>query len=95
MNLVGAPAVYVRGPFVMEGVLQGGIGALAALTALAVVFLAVRSRYLIPVAAALNLSSVRFLSAETCLMLLLGGMVVGCLGGFVAASGRASRVTQS
>jgi len=95
MNLVGAPAVYVRGPFVMEGVLQGGIGALAALAALAVVFLAARSRYLVPVATALNLSSVRFLSARLCLMLLLGGMGVGCLGGAVAASGRSSRVTQS
>ena len=29
MQLVGAPQVYIRGPFVMEGVLQGGIGALA------------------------------------------------------------------
>ncbi len=27
MQLVGAPPVYVRGPFVMEGVLQGGVGA--------------------------------------------------------------------
>jgi len=95
MNLVGAPSVYVRGPFVVEGVLQGGIGALAALAALAVVFLAVRSRYLVPVAAALNLSSIRFLSAGLCLMLLLGGMAVGCLGGMVAAGGRSSRVTQS
>ena len=26
MQLVGAPQAYIRGPFVMEGVLQGGIG---------------------------------------------------------------------
>ena len=31
MQLVGAPQAYVRGPFVMEGVLQGGVGALTAL----------------------------------------------------------------
>ena len=31
MQLVGAPQAYIRGPFVMEGVLQGGIGALLAL----------------------------------------------------------------
>jgi cell division transport system permease protein len=95
MHLVGAPAVYVRGPFVMEGVLQGGIGAAAALAALAVVFLAVRSRYLMAIASALNLSSVRFLPLELCLLLLVGGMAVGCLGGLVAATGGASRVTQS
>ncbi len=86
MQLVGAPAAYVRGPFVMEGILQGGIGALAALAALAIVFLAVRSSYLTPLAAALNLSSVRFLPLELCVLLLVGGMLVGCLGGIVAAT---------
>ena len=42
MQLVGAPQTFIRGPFVMEGVLQGGIGALLALAALALAFLAVR-----------------------------------------------------
>ena len=95
MHLVGAPGVYVRGPFIMEGVLQGGLGALVALAALAGVFLAVRSRYLASIAAALNLSSVRFLPLELCALLLFGGMAVGCIGGAVAAAGGAGRVTQS
>ena len=43
MQLVGAPQVYIRGPFVMEGVLQGGIGAVVALAALALSFLALRA----------------------------------------------------
>ena len=34
MQLVGAPRIFVRGPFVMEGTLQGGIGAVLALAAL-------------------------------------------------------------
>jgi len=85
MHLVGAPDAFVRGPFVMEGVLQGGIGALAALAALGVVFLAVRTRLLMPLAAAVNLPSIRFLPLELCLLLVTGGMVVGCLGGIVAA----------
>ncbi len=85
MHLVGAPDAFVRGPFVMEGVLQGGIGALAALAALGVVFLAVRTRLLMPLAAAVNLPSIRFLPLELCLLLVAGGMVVGCLGGIVAA----------
>ena len=37
MQLVGAPQVYIRGPFVMEGTLQGGLGAAVALVALGVV----------------------------------------------------------
>jgi hypothetical protein len=74
----------------MEGVLQGGIGALAAVALLGGAFIAVRGRYLTPLAAAINVSSVQFLSPGTCVLLVLGGMVVGCLGGLVAA-----RLTQS
>jgi cell division transport system permease protein len=85
MNLVGAPQAYVRGPFIMEGVLQGGIGALLALVALGVAFFAIRARYLLPLASALNVSSIHFLPAELCVLLVAGGMAVGCLGGLVAA----------
>ena len=85
MQLVGAPTVYIRGPFVMEGVLQGGIGAIAALALLAALFLAVKGHYLTPLAATLNLASVGFLPLELCAVLLLGGMAVGCVGGLVAA----------
>lgn len=85
MQLVGAPAVFVRGPFVMEGVLQGGIGALLALAALAAVYFSTRAAYLAPAAAALNLSSLHFLSASWCAGLLAGGMAVGCLGGLLAS----------
>lgn len=89
MHLVGAPQTFIRGPFVMEGVLQGGIGALLALAALALTFLVVRGRYLVPLAEALNLSGIRFLAPELCLLLIAGGTAVGCLGGLVAASTRA------
>jgi cell division transport system permease protein len=88
MELVGAPRAYVRGPFIMEGTLQGGLGALVALLALGVVFLALRGRYLVPLATAINLSAVQFLSVELCLVLVVGGMVVGCIGGVVAALSR-------
>ena len=88
MNLVGAPQAYVRGPFVMEGVLQGGIGALVALAALAAAFFALRASYLLPLASALNLSSIQFLPIGLCVMLVAGGMAVGCLGGLFAAWNR-------
>ena len=38
MQLVGAPFAYVRGPFVVEGMLQGGTGALVAVLLLWAVF---------------------------------------------------------
>ena len=88
MQLVGAPQAYIRGPFVMEGVLQGGIGALVALVVLGTAFLALRGRYLVPLASAMNLSSIRFLPVELCVLLVVGGMAVGCLGGLVAAWNR-------
>jgi cell division transport system permease protein len=90
MQLVGAPQAYIRGPFVMEGVLQGGIGALLALLVLGVAFFALRGRYLAPLASALSLSSVHFLPVGLCLLVVAGGMVVGCVGGLVAA-----RLTES
>jgi cell division transport system permease protein len=88
MQLVGAPTAFVRGPFVMEGLIQGGIGALAALVALAAVFFALRGTYLAPLAAAVNLSSISFLPVELAVLLVIGGMAVGCLGGTVAAWGK-------
>jgi cell division transport system permease protein len=85
MQLVGAPQAYIRGPFVVEGILQGGIGAIVALVLLSVTYLVLRDRYLVPLAAAINLSSVRFLSIGLWFLLFVGGMLVGCLGGFVAS----------
>lgn len=85
MQLVGAPQVYVRGPSVMEGLLQGGMGALASLVVLAAVFFALRGPYLTPLAEAVNLSSVRFLSPGVCLLLLAGGMGIGFVGGVLAS----------
>ena len=88
MQLVGAPSAYIRGPFVMEGVIQGGVGALVAVLALGATFLSLRSAYLIPLAAAVNVSSIRFLPVELAVLLVVGGMAVGCIGGLVAAWGR-------
>jgi cell division transport system permease protein len=88
MQLVGAPTAYIRGPFVMEGVIQGGVGALVAVATLALTFFALRTNYLTPLAAAVNVSSIRFLPVELAVLIVVGGMAVGCVGGLVAAWGR-------
>jgi cell division transport system permease protein len=85
MQLVGAPQVYIRGPFVMEGILQGGTGAALALMALLAAFVVVRVRYLVPLASTIDTSSVRFLPVGLCVIVVVGGMAVGCVGGLVAA----------
>jgi hypothetical protein len=38
-----------------------------------------------PLAAAVSLPAIRFLPAGICVLLVLGGMAVGCVGGLVAA----------
>lgn len=86
MELVGAPTAYIRGPFVMEGVLQGGIGAVVALVVLALAFFGLRARFLAPLASAMNLSSIGFLAPGLCAGIVVGGMLVGCVGGLVAAA---------
>jgi cell division transport system permease protein len=85
MQLVGAPLAYVRGPFVVEGVLQGGAGAIVAVLSLWVVFLAVKLRYGRVAAEAMGGGSLSFIPVELWLLLLLGGMLLGCIGGVIVA----------
>jgi cell division transport system permease protein len=85
MQLVGAPLSFVRGPFVLEGLLHGGLGGLLALGALAGGYFALRGQYLAPLSATLNVSPFGFLPVGTSLWLLGGGLAVGCIGGLLAA----------
>ena len=85
MELVGAPLAFIRGPFVAEGFLQGGIGALLAMTALWVGFLVAMAWWGTDLNSLLGGGSVQFLPIRLCLYLILGGMLVGSAGGLVAA----------
>jgi cell division transport system permease protein len=85
MKLVGAPFVYIRGPFVAEGVVQGGVGALVALAVLWGVYAAGRVRLRTGTDWLFDPSSVSFLPWQLCLVLLAGGLGVGCLGGWLAS----------
>jgi cell division transport system permease protein len=85
MQLVGAPLAYIRGPFLVEGLIQGGVGAAMALVLLWVTFFVVRSRISPAVAAAIDPAAMNFLSLPTSAAILAGGMIVGCAGGLIAA----------
>ena len=87
MELVGAPLAYVRGPFVVEGLLQGGVGALLAIVLLWLVFAGASVRYGRLVSDTLGLGAITFLPFQLCLVIILGGMVLGCAGAFVVARG--------
>ena len=85
MQLVGAPLGYIGGPFVVEGLLQGGIGAALALGVLWVMFLLAGRRLSPLLAGAVDPGAVVFLSPQIAAAILGGGMIVGCIGGLIAA----------
>lgn len=85
MELVGAPVAYIRGPFIAEGFLQGGLGAAVALVALWLIFLSVRAWWAEDIAGLLSGAGLQFLPFRLCTYLLAGGMIVGSLGGFAAS----------
>ena len=85
MRLVGAPIAYIKGPFVVEGLIQGGVGALAALIVLWIGLWMIRSRAAAWLAGAIDPASLAFLSLSMSAALLGAGMAVGSIGGFIAA----------
>jgi len=87
MELVGAPFAYIRGPFIAEGLLQGGIGAIIAVAALVATFAAIRARYAAFMADAVGLTGFAFVPTQLLLLVVVGGMALGCLGGFAVARG--------
>src|SRR4051812_8868887 len=91
MTLVGAPIGYVRGPFIMEGVLQGGMGALFAMVLLWVGFAGANVRYGARAAQAVGLGGITFLPWSLGLLIVAGGMLLGCLGGVIVARGVRAR----
>lgn len=85
MKLVGSPVAFIRGPFVAEGFLQGGIGALVALLLLWVGFVAARAWWGGALASMLDGATLQFLPIRLAGLLVAGGMLVGALGGFAAS----------
>jgi cell division transport system permease protein len=85
MQLVGSPYAFIRGPFVVDGVIQGGLGALLALVALWLGFRAALGWWGGPLATVVETSSLHFLPLQLISWLVLGGMAVGAIGGFAAA----------
>jgi len=82
MRLVGATRAYVKGPFVVEGMIQGGLGGLVSVGLLWLAFHVV-ARDAVAASDLLG-HSVVFLSPDLCLAVVLGGMLVGVVGSLVS-----------
>jgi cell division transport system permease protein len=84
MQLVGSPYSYIRGPFVVEGMLQGSLGALLAVGVLWLGFGAAVAWWGGPLGEIVPQASLRFLPAHLCAWIVAGGTAVGCIGGLAA-----------
>ena len=85
MQLVGSPSAFIRGPFVAEGILQGGFGALIALGFLWIGFALIGAWWGGELAALVEGARMQFLPPRFCAALVAGGMLVGGAGGFAAS----------
>ena len=84
MRLVGAPEFAIRMPLLLQGLVQGVIGAALALGALAAIhhFAAPRLKPLMAVA--LGVDTVTFLAIPQIAAIAVAGAALGALGGFLA-----------
>jgi cell division transport system permease protein len=85
MKLVGSPLAFIRGPFIAEGFLQGGIGAIFAIALLWLGFFVVRAWWGSDLASTLDGAVLQFLPVRMVAILVAGGMLVGAGGGFAAS----------
>ncbi len=82
MKLVGATDRFVKGPYVLEGSLQGALGATGALGLLAVLFLVVRSRLDAEFVSLIGVEP-SFLPWHVALGMIAMGIVLGTLAAFL------------
>lgn len=88
MRLVGAPEAAVRLPMLLQGMMQGLLGAVLAVSALLAAYAAVASRLEPLVNLTLGLPGIAFLPPTNLLALLIAGTVLGGFGGWLAKGRR-------
>jgi cell division transport system permease protein len=82
MRLVGATDSFIKMPFYIEGLIQGGLGAVIGLALLFISFFFISAN--IEQGFSPELFRLQFLSSETIVMILLGSMLVGWLGCYIS-----------
>ena len=85
MALVGAPFSYIRGPFVVEGLLLGGLGAAVALTVVGVLYYFAGQWLGSDLAGLTAEGRMRFLGYGEIVIMVLGGILVGAGAGTLAS----------
>lgn len=86
MRLVGATKAYIRAPFLVEGMLQGGLGAGLALGVLFAAYRFVAPTFSATSSLFLRATDHGFLESSMIAGLVGGGAVIGALGSLIAVS---------
>jgi hypothetical protein len=81
----GVPVSFIRGPFVAEGFMQGGLAAALALWLLWLGFAALRAWWGSELTALMDGRPLEFLPPRLSAVVFLGGMLVGATGGWAAS----------
>lgn len=84
MQLVGATEELIQAPFVIEGMIQGTVGAAVALTALAGVFVLIEREMTSFAVLWAPLSAPQFLDPRAMIILAAGGLFLGAAGSLIA-----------
>jgi cell division transport system permease protein len=82
MRLVGATDRFIKIPFYLQGMIQGGAGTLVGLIVLFIGYLSLSSHFEQTVSG--SLISIRFFSLQISAAIVLGGILVGGLGSLVS-----------
>src|SRR5581483_7165633 len=88
MRLVGAPELTIRLPLLLQGMVQGLLGAVFALIVLVAAYRFAAPRLETLVTLTLGLERLQFLSAPGLLLLLASGTLLGAMGGWLARGRR-------
>ena len=88
MRLVGATELIVRMPLLLQGMMQGLLGALIAIWVLIGVFTLVGPRLEPLVQQTLGIERLTFLRPDTVVALMVAGTVLGGVGGWLARGRR-------
>ena len=82
MRLVGATDRFIKIPFYLQGMIQGGVGTLLGLLMLFIGYISLTSHFSQDLSS--DLISIRVFSNSICAMIILGGIGVGWLGCWVS-----------
>ncbi|HLA48375.1 MAG TPA: permease-like cell division protein FtsX [Nitrospinota bacterium] len=91
MKLVGATNSFIKAPFIIEGIIQGFLGALISLASLIIIYKIIISRISYSVMLTFGLSDISFIHSHVMISMIISGVFLGFIGS-VLSLGRVLRV---